>query len=473
MTSQSENDTQTSNNPNVQKPELKEATKPDNSRAGKPPLSQRESNRQMNSCVMRFVVLGCAFVCCVFIGVIVFVAVNFGEFINQAPKIVLDYNNARVGERFYFGSYPQGPNGESKPITWRVLRRDSEGLLVIAEQSLDCRRYNEQDCSITWADCTLRRWLNEEFLKKAFDEHELSLIQTTEMANNAGPSTKDRVFLLSVKEVSCFFADDNDRKCRLTDYAIEHIPDKGDTWWWLRSRGLDNNEAALVFGGKGTTHNCRVNSPGPVRPALQLKYERLSVPVPKIVKKYANAQVGDRFYFGRYPQGANDEIKPITWRVLKRSSNSLLVISEKSLDVKPYNEKLVDVTWSECTLRHWLNEEFINKAFNGQERSLIKTCEIKNNAGTSTKDRIFLLSGDEAKSLFANDDDRRSESTVYAKKSGADTSEHDSTALWWLRSRGNCSDRATLVDTAGELDDRFDVNISNISIRPALRLTLK
>ncbi len=52
-------------------------------------------------------------------------------------------------------------------------------------------------------------------------------------------------------------------------------------------------------------------------------------------------QVGDRFEFGRYPQGPNGEIKPIVWRVLHRDSKSLLVISERALDAKPYNKKNV------------------------------------------------------------------------------------------------------------------------------------
>ena len=88
---------------------------------------------------------------------------------------------------------------------------------------------------------------------------------------------------------------------------------------------------------------------------------------------YANKQVGDRFEFGRYPQGANGEVWPITWRVLQRNSNGLLVIAEQGLDAKPYNEEFCDITWADCTLRRWLNGEFFNKAFNEQEQSLIKT----------------------------------------------------------------------------------------------------
>ena len=132
------------------------------------------------------------------------------------------YKDKQVGDRFDFGRYPQGSSGEIKPITWRVLRRDSESLLVIAEMSLDCKRYNEKCVDITWADCTLRDWLNDEFYKKAFNEQERSLIKKTALTNNAGPSTEDYVFLLSVDEARSLFADHNDLMCKPTEYAVKN-----------------------------------------------------------------------------------------------------------------------------------------------------------------------------------------------------------------------------------------------------------
>ncbi|MBQ7529976.1 serine/threonine protein kinase, partial [bacterium] len=93
------------------------------------------------------------------------------------PSSSLSTASKRVGDRFEFGRYPQGPNGEVRPITWRVLRRDSDGLLVIAEMGLDAKPYNEEEVGvITWSDCTLRRWLNSEFYEKAFNQQEQFLI---------------------------------------------------------------------------------------------------------------------------------------------------------------------------------------------------------------------------------------------------------------------------------------------------------
>ena len=262
---------------------------------------------------MRFIVLGCAFVCCVFIGVILFVAMNYEKLVAPVlevandyaslepefvvggeepdPKVVEDYANAQVGDRFYFGRYPQGANGEVKPIIWRVLKRNDSTLLVISEKGLAPKPYNDyNDHSIgaedtTWSECTLRGWLNKEFINEAFNDLERSLIKTSQIKNNAGPSTKDRIFLLSVDEAKSFFATDNDRACKPTNYAVKNGAYKagslfsflfggiaGNAWWWLRSSGYGNLRAAVVFssGGIGDNGDGVIRSDGSVRPALRL-----------------------------------------------------------------------------------------------------------------------------------------------------------------------------------------------------------
>ncbi len=118
----------------------------------------------------------------------------------------------------------------------------------------------------------MRRWLNKEFVKKAFTEQELSLIQTSKINNNVGPSTQDRVFLLSSDEARSLFSSDRDRKCKPTDYDF-----KKDSWvygggalWWLRSRGNRSSRAAIVGVGGGIYDNSVEYVGGSVRPALRL-----------------------------------------------------------------------------------------------------------------------------------------------------------------------------------------------------------
>ncbi|MBQ7502315.1 hypothetical protein IJT93_06320 [bacterium] len=185
---------------------------------------------------------------------------------------------------------------------------------------------------------------------------------------------------------------------------------------------------------------------------------------------YANKLVGERFDFGRYPQGPNGEVKPITWRVLRSGSDALLVISEYGLDAGPYNEKRVSITWSACTLRRWLNGEFFRKAFSPQEQSLIKVSRLSNKAGRLTEDRVFLLSADESERLFAGNNDRAAEPTVYAVKNGAYA--RGGYAWQWLRSRGRSGGCAAYVgaDSGVHSFDGRDVVLVSGCVRPALQI---
>ncbi len=202
------------------------------------------------------------------------------------------YADKRVGERFEFGRCPQGADGGIKPIVWRVLRRtfrsaslrrpwqllkrEKDHLLVIAEQGLDSRPYNERYGGVTWAACSLRRWLNDEFCLQSFSEQERGLILRTRIANNAGPDTEDRVFLLSVNEAESLFADNADRLTVPTDWTVKNgvrwDDDTGCCWWWLRSRGCNHlhasdvdTEGFVIGTGDGTAYANRA-----VRPVMKL-----------------------------------------------------------------------------------------------------------------------------------------------------------------------------------------------------------
>lgn len=203
-------------------------------------------------------------------------------------------------------------------------------------------------------------------------------------------------------------------------------------------------------------------------PGLDYKDERSQL----IIAAYANKRVGERFEFGRYPQGANGEAEPITWRVLRRDSDAMMVISEYGLDAKPYNEELESITWSKCTLRRWLNDEFLQKAFNPQEQSLIKVSSPSNNAGLSTDDRVFLLSIGEVKRLFADEKDRIAKVTAYAAKCGAYTYNEDGITWWWLRSRGCDVSDAAFVNLVGFIGCRGLVDRTSGSVRPAFRIAI-
>ncbi len=202
--------------------------------------------------------------------------------------------------------------------------------------------------------------------------------------------------------------------------------------------------------------------------------------------KYKNTKVGDYITFGEYEQDnvTSNGKEDIEWLVLEKKDSKALVISKYALDCKPYNEKYENITWEDCTLREWLNDDFLNAAFSANEQAAIQEMTVpaedhpKNgtDAGNDTKDKIFLLSISEAEKYFSSDDDRICSSTKYAKAQGVYNSNNN--CYWWLRSPADKQNSAVYVATDGYLflytyDNANKVNDGNNAVRPAMWVTLE
>ena len=210
---------------------------------------------------------------------------------------------------------------------------------------------------------------------------------------------------------------------------------------------------------------------------------------------------GSIIKFGTYPQtAAGTDKTPIEWLVLDIMGDKALVISKYGLDAKPYNTQLANITWEQCTLRKWLNSEFLGKAFTPeQQRSIVQT-KVSNarsecysnwntNGGNDTQDKIFLLSYAQAHQYFGvnywqQDEAKgypnqksRVEPTAYAIKQGALTNSDykaeggNPAGWWWLRSPGDYQSNAAGVNYAGSLCDDY-VGSGIASVRPAFLLHL-
>lgn len=192
--------------------------------------------------------------------------------------------NIKVGNYINFGAYEQDNNTSNgkEDIEWLVLEIKDGKALVISKYALDCKQYNTSYTDVTWETCTLRKWLNNDFLGAAFSADEKAMIPTVTVSadknpiysTNPGNATQDQVFLLSIKEVNKYFSSDSAIQCEATDYAVANGADvssnNGNCWWWLRSPGYAQDYAARVRddgdvneGGYGVkSHNHAV------RPAL-------------------------------------------------------------------------------------------------------------------------------------------------------------------------------------------------------------
>ncbi len=139
----------------------------------------------------------------------------------------------------------------------------------------------------------------------------------------------------------------------------------------------------------------------------------------------SNASVGDIVYFGSYEQDYDKEgPEPIEWRVLDDDESGLLLISEYVIDEQRYHDEdsyELEITWEDSYIRKWLNDDFINSAFNEEERSHIRNTSLSNpssydyytsvnatndryeygaDGGNDTIDKVFLLSYEELFKYF-------------------------------------------------------------------------
>ena len=112
--------------------------------------------------------------------------------------------------------------------------------------------------------------------------------------------------------------------------------------------------------------------------------------------------------FGQYPQGENGEIERIEWLILDKQDGYMLLLSKNILDFIPTNKKKDKVTWETCTLRKWLNEEFINIAFSDSEKARIINATLEPDTSMSdmlvvcneTEDKIAVMSKNECYTYF-------------------------------------------------------------------------
>ena len=197
-----------------------------------------------------------------------------------------------VGDTIHFGSYPYEADGEKKKLEWRILGVEKDRILIITQDLIECAPYNKDYKAVTWESCTLRKWMNGEFMDVAFDEKEKSRIVSVINSNpdnkiyetKGGRKTEDRVFALSIDEVRRYIKNDSDRMAAPTPYVEEKYKDevfisgpykvkgRGTGWWWLRSPGIHSRFAADVHnvGGIGEGGHSVDITGGSVRPALWL-----------------------------------------------------------------------------------------------------------------------------------------------------------------------------------------------------------
>lgn len=218
--------------------------------------------------------------------------------------------------------------------------------------------------------------------------------------------------------------------------------------------------AVMLFGFAGCA---KKDTPGNEGSSKKVKEE-------VVESKY---KVGDKVQYGNW----NGEI--IEWEVLDVKGDKALLFATKVIEVRPYHDEWVYITWEECSLRKWLNGDFYDQAFSDEEKGKIETTTVVNNdnaefktpGGNDTQDKVFLLSAEEAEKYFDSAEARVAVMTDYLLENTVKISGLDE-RYYWLRTPGWTSEQAMLVGFRGDISVRganvFDGNAQSTGVRPAV-----
>lgn len=445
------------------------------------------------------------------------------------PKMVL--TDPAVWDCVWFGNYPQSSDGKGEfhndPIKWRVLSVEGDEALLLADKNLDMKPYHETNEESAWENSTIRKWLNgttqTEFLGKAFNEKEQGAI----CEKKSGNDITDRIFLMSYNDMmnsdygfpnhknsiqnrksenTDYMASKDINNARFADwwladgssyiYYIDHIDDSGALWTGVKDNNTNINaiRPALLLNLKSEwwSYAGTVSSDGDVKEIAE-GLDHTTTLKKKTRPQTESVTTWDCVWFGNYLQDSDGNggfIKnPIKWRVLSVEGDEALLLADKNLDRKVYQDE--DAMWEESAIRKWLNgtgrEAFLREAFTDAEQNAIYKKAVKNadivnvdsdnidRVENDTQDKVFILSAQEIQNLdygfprgYSATNTRYAATTDYASDKGF-------VGGWWLRRSPGCATQSAAHVKEGQicLSTGKHENILGSVVRPALRLNVK
>ena len=218
-----------------------------------------------------------------------------------------------------------------------------------------------------------------------------------------------------------------------------------------------------------------------------------------MVERKDKYELGATISFGRYLQRIDTYPEPVLWEITKKdeTGTKALLVAKSVLDAQPYHSEEVDISYADCALRAWLNNDFYNTCFNDEEKACIVQTTIFSGEEKLT-DRVFLPSLAEVFPNGSTVSQRRGRATYYAYingvrgynethynppvrsqrnfflyENGNGHSENHNYCCWFVRTQ-HFND-ATIVNGWGETETLLTqfYDTYTVGVRPAIWISIK
>lgn len=200
-----------------------------------------------------------------------------------------------------------------------------------------------------------------------------------------------------------------------------------------------------------------------------------------LLNEYKYTVEGNIIKLGTYEQDGDNSngAEPLEWIVLEYDAeeNKALLMTLYAIDAVVYKNSYGAATWENSDARRWLNRDFINKAFKGNEIGMIIESDIetpnnlryKTKGGNVTADKVFLLSDAEFNKYLKGTDNAIGYTTQYARDNGVQSGPISGTSVCWLRTPGESLVYVSTVSYVGELNSQGVYTYSySCGVRPCM-----
>ncbi len=430
-------------------------------------------------------------------------------------SLMVEDGKCDVGNTCIMGTYQMDEQAGEESIEWLIVKEEGGKLLLVSKYLLpNAKEFNDVINNYTttyWDACSLRQWLNDSFYNNAFSSEEKSIIVYSQVGDydlrlgGENSYVYDNIFIPSKEEVYL-----------LEDAKATHYNSDASLSWWIRTTGEGENATGLYTafvnanGGIDTdgSYNYRLFA---VRPSMWIDsnmcevvtwevpeadtviaeemsqevlqdvlQEEMSEVIEVLPVGIEAGEVGDIVTFGRYEQDsdASNGAEPLEWIILDKQDGKALLLCDSIIDGKYYHYEMVDITWENCGIRNWLNQNFYEEAFTVEEQETIILSMLESDnsprkeisGGNSTEDKVFCMSLTEV-NAYVPQEYLGCEITEYAQNQGV--TPDSMYACWYLRTPGNFGSYVCCVDKAGKISEIGTTVISNHGVRPAIWVTLK